>query len=173
MLLLPCFRPGLVGKSEELGLDGFLLGQQELCSTDGIPGGRVLPLELFVLDHEQDLFVNRANQVPRGGGGVTHHVLQIPDVVPDNLCGRSNWNGGQHDLQVSLYKSSYSAQCPVLASQTFLWGHWAVRGALSVSFWFNPPVVEGSASPTPLMMRFACFEERAPHPRAEAGSAIC
>ena len=42
-----------------------------------------------------------------------------------------------------------------------------------MAFWFNPPVVEGSASPTPLRMRLAYLEEWASALTAEAGSAIC
>ena len=48
-----------------------------------------------------------------------------------------------------------------------------MRGGLSEAFWFNPPVVEGSASPTPLRMRLACLEEWASARKAEAGSATC
>ena len=42
-----------------------------------------------------------------------------------------------------------------------------------MAFWVNPPVVAGSASPTPLSIRLACLKEWASALRAEAGSAIC
>ena len=48
-----------------------------------------------------------------------------------------------------------------------------MRGGLSEAFWFNPPVVEGSASLTPLRMRLACFEEWASARKVEEGSATC
>ena len=41
-----------------------------------------------------------------------------------------------------------------------------------MAFWGNPPVVAGSASPTPLRIRLACLEEWGSALRAEAGSAI-
>ena len=57
-----------------------------------------------MLDHEQDLFMCRTYQVPRGGGGVTHHLLQISDVVPGDFRGWADEDGGQHDFQVALHK---------------------------------------------------------------------
>ena len=55
-------------------------------------------------------------------------------------------------MNCSTVRLSYSAQCPVFANQTFLCGHCAVRGGLSEAFCVNPPVVDGSASPTPRRM---------------------
>ena len=55
-----------------------------------------------MFDHKQDLFVCRSDQMQRGGRGVAHHCLQIPNVIPGYLGGRADWDGGQHDLDVSL-----------------------------------------------------------------------
>ena len=40
--------------------------------------------------------------MPSGGRGVAHHVLQVANVIPGDLGGRSNWDGGKHDLNVAL-----------------------------------------------------------------------
>ena len=56
LLFLPCLGRGLVWEIKELGLDGFLFGQEKLCGPDGISG--VLPLELLVFYHKQDLLVS-------------------------------------------------------------------------------------------------------------------
>ena len=55
--LLPCLSRGLVWEPQELGLNGFLLSQQELGGPDGISGGCILPLELLIFHHKQNLFV--------------------------------------------------------------------------------------------------------------------
>ena len=61
--LVPCF--GRLGREvEELRLDGFFLGCEELGGSDGVSGGSILPLELFVLHHQQDLFVGGADEMP-------------------------------------------------------------------------------------------------------------
>ena len=73
----------------------------------------------------------------------------------------------------STVRLSYSAQCPVLANHTFLWGHCAVRGGLSVGFWDNPPVAAWSVIPAPRRMRWACWAELASALKAAAGSDIC
>ena len=54
--IVPCL--GRLGREvEELRLDGFFLGYKQLGSSEGVSGGSILPLELFVLHHQQDLFV--------------------------------------------------------------------------------------------------------------------
>ena len=59
----PCF--GRLGREvEELRLDGFFLGCEQLGGSDGVSGGSILPLELFVLHHQQDLFVGGADEMP-------------------------------------------------------------------------------------------------------------
>ena len=73
----------------------------------------------------------------------------------------------------STVRSSYSAQCPVLANHTFLWRHCAVRGGLSVGFWDNPPVAAWSVIPAPRRMRWACCAELASALKAADGSDIC
>ena len=102
LLLLPCLGRGCIRKVKELGLDGLLLLQQELCGPDRISGDCVLPLELLMFDHKQDLLVCISDQMPRGGRGVAHHRLQIADVVPGYLGGRADCDGGEHDFDVSL-----------------------------------------------------------------------
>ena len=72
----------------------------------------------------------------------------------------------------STVRSSYSAQCPVLANHT-LWGHCAVRGGLLVGFWDNPPVADWSVIPAHRRMRWACWAELASALKAAAGSDIC
>ena len=77
----------LVGEPQELVLQGFLLGEKKLGYTDGVSADSVLPLQLLVLYHEQDLFVGDAHQMPRGGGGVMHQGPQVEDVVHGDLVG--------------------------------------------------------------------------------------
>ena len=61
--LVPCF--GRLGREdEELRLDGFFLGYKQLGGSDAVSGGSILPLELFVLHHQQDLFVGGADEMP-------------------------------------------------------------------------------------------------------------
>ena len=61
--LVPCI--GRLGREVgELRLDGFFLGDKQLGGSDGVSGGSVLPLELFVLHHQQDLFVGGADEMP-------------------------------------------------------------------------------------------------------------
>ena len=61
--LVPCISR-LGREVGELRLDGFFLGDQQLGGSDGVSGGSVLPLELFVLHHQQDLFVGGADEMP-------------------------------------------------------------------------------------------------------------
>ena len=149
-----------VGEPEELGLDGFLLGQEELSCTDGVPVHSVRPLQLFMLHHEQNLLVSAAHEVSGAGGGVAHERLQVEDAVSGDFSGWSHGDSWQEDLEVTLHKVLHRKvvvvhQCPVFGSQTFLWCHWAVRGG----FWCNPPGVAGSASSTPLSRRLAFLED--------------
>ena len=172
LLLLPCLGCGCVREANELDLDDLLLGQQELCGPDGISSDCVLPLELLMLDHKQDLLVSRPDKMPRGGQGIAHHFLQIADVVPGNLGGRAHRDGGEHDFDVS-WDRQIIVLCPM---PCFRQPNLLVRPlseGLSEAFCFNPPVVDGSASPTPLRMIFACLEEWASARKAEAGSATC
>ena len=60
-----------------------------------------------------------------------------------------------------------------MANHTFLWGHCAVRGGLSVGFWEHPPVVAWSVIPAPRSMRWACWAELASALKAAARSDIC
>ena len=67
-----------------------------------------------MLDHEQNLFVDRPHQVPRGRRSVPHHVLEVDNVVPGDCCGRADGDTGQHDPQVTLHELLYGEViCPV------------------------------------------------------------
>ena len=59
--LLACLVWLFVWNPEELGLYGLILGQEKLGHPDQVPIHCILPLQLFMLHHEQDLLVGRAN----------------------------------------------------------------------------------------------------------------
>ena len=48
----------------ELFLDCFFFGCKQLGSSDGVSGGSILPLELLMLHHQEDLFVGGMDEVP-------------------------------------------------------------------------------------------------------------
>ena len=61
--LVPWF--GRLGREvEELRLDGFFFGYEQLGGSDGVSGGSILPLELLVLHHQKDLFVGGTDEMP-------------------------------------------------------------------------------------------------------------
>ena len=55
--LVPWFRCGLC-------LDGFFFGYKQLGGSDGVSGGSILPLELLMLHHQEDLLVGGTDEVP-------------------------------------------------------------------------------------------------------------
>ena len=71
---------------------------------------------------------------------------------------------------VQVVNNHMSQQC---LNHTFLWGHCAVTGGLSVGFWEHPPVAAWSVIPAPRRMRWACWAELASALKAAAGSDIC
>ena len=89
------------------------------------------------------------------------HSLEISDVVPGDLGGGAHRDGGEHDLDITLDELLHRQviilhPMPCFRQPNLLMGHCAVRGGLSEAFCVNPSVVDGSASPTPRRMRFAC-----------------
>ena len=61
--LVPWF--GRLGREvEELHLDGFFFGYEQLGGSDGVSGGSILPLELLVLHHQKDLLVGGTDEMP-------------------------------------------------------------------------------------------------------------
>ena len=66
---------------EELGLDGILLGEEELGCADEVPVHSVLHLQLFMFHHDQNLLVGAANEVPGGRGCVPHDGLQVENMA--------------------------------------------------------------------------------------------
>ena len=61
--LVPWF--GRLGREvEELFLDCFFFGCKQLGGSDGVSGGSILPLELLMLHHQEDLFVGGTDEVP-------------------------------------------------------------------------------------------------------------
>ena len=61
--LVPWF--GRLGREvEELFLDCFFVGCKQLGGSDGVSGGSILPLELLMLHHQEDLFVGGTDEVP-------------------------------------------------------------------------------------------------------------
>ena len=61
--LVPWF--GRLGREvEELCLDGLFFSQKQLGGSDGVSGGSILPLELLMLHHQEDLLVGGTDEVP-------------------------------------------------------------------------------------------------------------
>ena len=87
---------------EELGLNGFLLGKEELGCTDGVPVHGILPLQLFMLHHEQNLLVRAAHEVPGGGGSVAHERVHVE--VSGDFGGWSHGDGWREDLEIALHE---------------------------------------------------------------------
>ena len=55
-----------------------------------------------MFNHELNLLVGGPDKMPRGGRSVTHHSLEITDVVPGDLGGGAHRMVGEHDLDITL-----------------------------------------------------------------------
>ena len=95
-------------------------------------GWQCPPTLVVYVNHEQDLLVGRTNQMPRGGGGVPHHGLQIQDVVPCYCCGRSSRNGGKDDLKIALHKLFHGQMIVFFPVSSLVWPNFLVIGDLLV-----------------------------------------
>ena len=62
--LVPWFRCRLCREVAELCLDVLFFGQKQLGGSDGVSGRSILPLELLMLHHQEDLFVGGTDEVP-------------------------------------------------------------------------------------------------------------